>query len=326
MAPRKFRKAMIKTGLYRIEQLSSLRNTGGFFGGTRRASITLYDQLTGIRDGEKWGEQVLSLFSDGRGAYKRTYGRRFDEFDTSAIRHIAEAFEAERALVIHDVGVSDARTACDFFHSAAARFPRLTYYASDFEPTLSILRLGNIKVAMNQNGQILEIVLPPFVFNTIKPEDFRLYPINYLFFQIARKICVPRVLAAWRDGTIQPSSLSLFCPEATELARRDNRFRLLDHDLLESAPFPVPVDVVRAMNVLNASYFSERELAQIAARIFHSLVDGGLLIVGSNEEAGSQVRGAIYRKAKVGFVELRRSAAVHDAHHMIVGYAPQAAA
>src|SRR5262249_12000627 len=267
----------------RIEQLSSLRKSRGFFGGTRRISVTLYDKLVGIRDGEKWREQILSLFSDGRGAYKRTYGRRFDDFDALAVRHITEAFAAQRALVIHDAGVSDARTACDFFHSAATRFPCLTYYASDFEPALSILRLGNTKVVTNQNGQILEIVLPPFVFNTIKPEDFRLYPINYLFFQIARKICAPRVLAAWRDGTVQPSSLSLFCPEATELAQRDNRFCLLDHDLLGSAPFPVPVDVVRAMNVLNGSYFTEREFAQIVTRIFHSLVDGGLLIVGSNE-------------------------------------------
>src|SRR5262245_50143855 len=93
------RRAMIKTGLYRLDQLSSLRKTRGFFGGTRRASITLYDKLASVRDGEKWGEQILALFSDGRGAYKRTYGRRFDEFDALAIRHISEGFQAERTLV-----------------------------------------------------------------------------------------------------------------------------------------------------------------------------------------------------------------------------------
>ena len=60
---------MIKTGLYRLDQLSSLRNTRGFFGGTRRISIALYDKIAGIRDGEQWGEQILALFSDGRGAY-----------------------------------------------------------------------------------------------------------------------------------------------------------------------------------------------------------------------------------------------------------------
>jgi hypothetical protein len=317
---------MIKTGLYRIEQLSSLQNTRGFFGGTRRISITLYDKAAGIRDGEKWAERILSLFSDERGAYKRTYRRRFDDFDTLAIRHIADAFDAGRALVVHDAGVSDARTACDFFHAVSARFHNMTYYASDCEPIVSVLQLGNIKVTMNQKGRILEIVLPPFVFNTIKPENFRRYPINYLFFQIARNIWAPRVLAAQRMGKIQPSSLSLFCADAIGLAKRDRRFRLLDHDLLAGAPFPVPVDVVRVMNVLNSSYFSDQDLARTVGRIFDSLGEDGLLVVGSNEEAGSQVRGAIYRKVNGGFAELARSGAAHDAHRAIVGYSPSAAA
>jgi len=316
---------MIKTGLYRLDQLSSLRKTRGFFGGTRRASITLYDKLASVRDGEKWGEQILALFSDGRGAYKRTYGRRFDEFDALAIRHISEGFQAERALVIHDAGVSDGRTACDLFRVIAARFQNVTYYASDCEPVLSILRLGRITATLNQKGQILEIVLPPFVFNTIKPENFRRYPINYLFFQIARKLCVLRVSAAQRSGTIRASPLSLFCADAIQLANRDRRFRLLGHDLLAGARFGVPVNVVRVMNVLNSSYFSEKELAQIIGRIFGSLRDGGLLVVGSNEEAGSQVRGAIYRKVSGGFAELTRSGAPHDAHRIIMEYSSQAA-
>jgi hypothetical protein len=317
---------MIKTGLYRLDQLASLRNSRGFFGGTRRASITLYDKLASVRDGEKWGEQILALFSDGRGAYKRTYGRRFDEFDALAIQHISEAYQAERPLVIHDAGVSDARTACDLFQSIAARFPNVTYYASDCEPVLSLLRLGRITVALNQKGQILEVVLPPFVFNTIKPENFRRYPINYLFFQIACKVCVPRVIAAQRNGTIRASPLSLFCADAIQLAQRDRRFRLLGHDLLAGARFGVPVNVVRVMNVLNSSYFSEKELAQIVTRIFGSLRDGGLLVVGSNEEAGSQVRGAIYRKVSDGFAELARSGEPHDAHRVIMEYSSRAAA
>src|SRR5262249_18680316 len=155
---------MIKTGLYSIEQLSSLRNATTFFGKPRRISITLYGKTDSIRDSEEWAERILALFSDGRGAYKRTYCRRFDDFDALAMRHIGEAFGAGRALVVHDAGVSDARTACDFFHAIATHFPNLTYYASDCEPTLSVLQLGNVKVTMNQTGDVREIVLPPFVF------------------------------------------------------------------------------------------------------------------------------------------------------------------
>jgi hypothetical protein len=313
-------RAMIKTGLYRTEHLSSLRSTRGFFGGTRRISVTLYGQTAGIRDGEKWAERILGLFSDGRGAYKRTYARRFDRFDAVAIRHIAESFGDGRALVIHDAGVSDARTACDFFRTVAARFNNVTYYASDYEVVLSTLQLGKIKVTTNQKGEILEIVLPPFVFNVIKPENFLVYPINYAFFHIARTVCAPRVLAAHRAGKIQPSSLSLFCADAVQLAMSDSRFRLLEHDLLAPAPFSGLVDVVRVMNVLNSSYFTRQELARIVERIFDSLIDGGLFVVGSNDEADSEVRGAIYRKTNRGFAKLTRSGGDHDAHRAIMEY------
>src|ERR1700680_3540318 len=127
---------MIKTGLYRIEQLSDLRKTRSLFCGMRRISITLYDRTFGIPNGEEWAERILFLHSDGRGAYKRTYRARFDGFDSVAVRHITQAFGDKRTLVIHDAGVSDARTACDFFRKVTAHFPNVSYYASDYEPTL----------------------------------------------------------------------------------------------------------------------------------------------------------------------------------------------
>jgi len=312
---------MIKTGLYRIEDLSSLRNSRGLFLGTRRVSITLYDQVAGIPGGDKWAERILALHSDGRGVYKRTYGRRFDRFDALTVEHIVQTFGRDRAPVIHDAGVSDARTACDFFHNIAPQFPNVSYHASDYEPALSVLQWRNTKVSMNKRGEILEIVSPPFVFDINKPENFLLYPINYAFFRLARAVYVPRLLAAYRAGQIQPRSLLLFCPEAVRLAQSDGRFHLLEHDLLAPAPFSRPVDVVRIMNVLNSSYFTRQQLGQVAARVFASLAAGGLLIVGSNAEAGTEVRGTIYRKTDRGFAELVRSGGDHDAHQTIMTYA-----
>jgi hypothetical protein len=311
---------MIKTGLYRIEQLSDLRNARGLFGGLRRISITLYDRTASIPDGEEWAERILFLHSEGRGAYKRTYSGRFNEFDTAVVRHITQAFRDQRTPAIHDAGVSDARTACDFFHKAAEHFPSVSYYASDYEPALSVLQLRNIKVSMNRKGEILEVVSPPFVFNLIKPENFLLYPVNYAFFLVARAVQVPRVLAAHQAGDIQPNTLLLFCAQAVQLSKSDSRFQLIEHDLLSPAPFSGPVDVVRVMNVLNSSYFSGQQLVQIVDRIFASLAIDGLLVVGSNDEADTEVRGAIYRKTDRGFAELMRSGGTHDAHRTIVEY------
>ena len=57
-------------------------------------------------------------------------------------------------------------------------------------------------------------------------------------------------------------------------------------------------DVIRAMNILNYSYFSELQLIQAAENIVHSLKEGGLFITGSNDERGTVVNGGIYRETK----------------------------
>ena len=124
-------------------------------------SITLYDQTAGLPGGDAWAEWILFHHSDGRGVYKRTYGRRFERFDALVVEQITRTFDNDRALVIHDAGVSDARTACDFFRKIAARFPNLSYHASDFEPALSMLRWRNITVSMNKQEEILEICRRP---------------------------------------------------------------------------------------------------------------------------------------------------------------------
>jgi hypothetical protein len=314
---------MIKTGLYRLEQLSSSAKTKGFFGGTRRVSITLYEKLDDVKQAEEWAEQILFSYCDARGIYKRTYKVRFEQFDHMAIDCLGQAFPASRTLTMHDIGVSDGRTACDVFHKLAARFPNLNYYASDYEPSLMVLRSGKggTVVTLNKKGEAIEIVMPPFVFNLIKPENFLFYPINYAFFLIARTTVLRRTLAKYRAGKIKPSPLVLFCPAARDLAASDGRFHLLEYDLLKPHTLPCRMDVVRVMNVLNSSYFDAQQLSIAVGHIFESLAIGGLLIVGSNDAAGSEVRGGIYRKLSHGFQELAKSGADHDAHRTIMSFA-----
>ena len=72
------------------------------------------------------------------------------------------------------------------------------------------------------------------------------------------------------------------------------------------------------MNVLNSSYFNPQQLSIAVGHIFESLAIGGLLIVGSNDAAGTKVRGGIYRKLSQGFQELAKSGADHDAHRTII--------
>ena len=92
--------AMIKTGLYRVDQLSSSAKIRGFFGGTRRVSITLYEKLHEMKKAEEWAEKILFSYCDARGIFKRTYADRFDQFDDMAIDCLGREFPASRALTM----------------------------------------------------------------------------------------------------------------------------------------------------------------------------------------------------------------------------------
>jgi CheR methyltransferase, SAM binding domain len=129
---------------------------------------------------------------------------------------------------------------------------------------------------------------------------------------------LPRTLAKYRAGKIEPLPLVLFCPAARDLAASDGRFRLLEYDLLQPHALPCRVDVVRVMNVLNSSYFDPQQQSIAVRHIFESLALGGLLIIGSNDAAGTEVRGAIYRKLSQGFQVLAKSGADHDAHRTVM--------
>lgn len=49
------------------------------------------------------------------------------------------------------------------------------------------------------------------------------------------------------------------------------------------------------MNVLNPNYFSDEQMNTVLHNIASSLEEGGILIAGSNWDAGSSVRGGVYR-------------------------------
>jgi hypothetical protein len=55
------------------------------------------------------------------------------------------------------------------------------------------------------------------------------------------------------------------------------------------------------MNVLNDSYFSADLMRRVLQNIHGSLKDNGLFIVGSNQDPGSPVSGAVFSKNDSNF-------------------------
>jgi len=291
---------MIKTGLARLEDLSTRSALKGLFGGRRQPSIALYEDALGLPDGNWWAEEILKNFSDARGVYKRTQSNRFADFDRDVIDLIHGRF-AGQAIRLHDVGSSDARTSYDFMKAIVDIMPNITMIASDRCNSIFVYQSDEITVTVEPSGSLLEIAKPPFVFSMISHENFGLYPINFLIRELIARPAAKKLLRAARGGHLKARRIPLVCKSALELARTDGRFQITEYDLLAPPRRDGYFHVVRAMNILNPCYFSEPQLHTITATVLRSLTEGGLFVVGSNQDAGSPVAGAVYSRHHHGF-------------------------
>ena len=295
---------MIKRGITKAKDILS-KSITPFRKELKNVSITLYDQIIKEPNADELAERILLTFSDERGAYKRTYAKRFEDFDGHILSILKDNIDQSTVLSFHDVAVSDGRTAIDFFERLLAYYPNLTYVASDYNPSVFILEKGKLKVTLSHTDKILEIMYPPFVFNTIKRDHYRYYPLNHVMRFMLQHTLVKSLMRLYRSGNLKTKELLLFAPRALDKMKQDKRFILEQHSLLN--PFQKQYDVIRAMNVLNPGYFSEEEFFKVLRHIYDGLLDDGLFITGSNQEGGSVVNGGIYQKTHCGFKHIWRS-------------------
>lgn len=293
---------MLKTGICSLEEFNSSKHLKNIFGDDKEVSVTLYDQVQILSDADELAERILLLFKDARGVYKRTYAKRFDYFDNLLLNYVRRYFNLEDNLIIFDAAVSDGRTSVELFDKVTQIFKNIKYIASDYNNLYYILSKNNYKtkVTIDQNAKVLEILWPPFVFNKLRFNRFLFfYPLNYIInFIIYIFVAVP-LIKSYRRGTLVGKELLLFAPKVLQKAKEDPRFILSQHDL--TTPFIGTANLIRAMNVLNPSYFSSCGLRSIIKNIYNGLKDGGLFVVGSNQNVGSLVDGGIYQKNINGF-------------------------
>lgn len=308
---------MIKTGIYKLQDIQ-LKSFTLFRKELKNVSITLYDQIIQESNADELAERILLLFADERGAYKRTYIKRFEEFDYEVLEHIKDSFKKEELLIFQDVGVSDGRTALDFFEKISSSFSKLKYIASDYNPKVYILEKGRSKVTLSHTGKVLEILWPPFVFNIIKRDSYKHYPLNHIIRYFLYLFIVSPLLKNYKTGKIQAKELMLFAPQVLRNAEKDKRFILEQHDLLQ--PFAQQAHIIRAMNVLNLSYFSKNEFIKIIDYIYAALKEGGLLITGSNQEAGTVVHGGVYQKSSNRFQKIKQFGEGSLVEHLILEF------
>src|SRR5205085_9627596 len=78
-----------------------------------------------------------------------------------------------------------------------------------------------------------------------------------------------------RGFGIKSTPLDLVSPRLV----RPSNLRLVEDDILHSTGFEKSFHVLRAANILNRYYFTDRELADIVARLRSRLLPGGIFIV-----------------------------------------------
>ena len=310
---------MFKTGIYTLKQLKDKKNYFTVFGKQKNVSITLYDQIHSEAHALSLTEHILLVSADDRGAYKRTYNNRFEEFDKYIIELMSKQFDdVNIELLIYDVGVSDGRTAVDFFSKIYKIWPNVSYNASDYNPYLYILKQRWLTITLTAAESIIEILYPPFVFNISKPDNYNYYPINYLLYLIINKFILPKMLESYRAGLLKAKPMTLFSQQALKCAEQHNNFVLSQSNILN--PIAHPGHVFRAMNVLNKSYFNDDEFNKIIKNVYHGLHNQGVFITGSNQEAHSQVHGGIYQKSYQGFKLIGSSGEGSSIHDKIMNF------
>ena len=295
---------MIKFGFYSPGQLS-FEALDSFMGRRKFISLDLYDQMEDIDQNlkDEVQERMFTRFPMINQVFKYTFTNRFEAFDDLIEETILEIFpmQSTRALKIHDVGVSDGRTAVSFFNRLRNHYgDKIDFLATDYAPYVYVVNRKNnswLRLIVDKDNNLLQIIAPPFVFNIPSKESLYLYPINHLIRKILMKLYVDSMLKQYMekcDEKLNIREVVFVDSECRELMKIDDCFKLGEKDVL--GPLGENYDIVRAMNLLNKGYFNENELSCAVKNIIQSLREGGLFIVGSNKERGTVVNGGIYRK------------------------------
>jgi hypothetical protein len=227
-----------------------------------------------------------------------------------AIRCIREMAQNSDRISIHDVAVSNGQTAVEFYQKLKkADMGEIFYLASDASTSFNLITKNGrqLSVITDTHGNLIQVIFPPFVFNTNERESLLYYPLNRLILFGLLQTRVKAILRERNSGSssFRVEKIDLMDPHCLSLAREAKDFEVKHYDILE--PMDRPFDVVRAMNVLNPDHLSPNQIFCSVMNFLKGLTQGGLLISGSNQGSGTTVDGSIFRREDRRFAEIARS-------------------
>lgn len=311
---------MFKTGIYDLSQCDGDKLYSPL-SKRKHIALDLYDRFDGsAADVLKFQEHVIGRVATANGSFKKTHINRFEEFDKQTRKAIQEYLPKEGGLKVHDIAVSDGRTTVPFFEMLAdLQGDNLTYIASDYASHFMVLQRGGetSRIVLDREKTIIQIIYKPFVFNMVCPDHKIVYPFNH-FMRAKAKAYADQLLRDYNDnmGDVHERELVLICKPCRELDETDSRFSFRLFNIVDE--MEEGCDIIRAMNILNTSYFDDAAMGLIIANLRTSLNDGGFLITGSNMEGGTTVHGGIYRKVSGALELIGQSGNGSPVHDLIV--------
>jgi hypothetical protein len=289
---------MIRTGIYNLRQFKQ-KTLKDAFGKEKNISLEVYSQLNqeiSHELNERYAEIILNRFNSSNNVIKRTYRNRFNSFDDLGIGMIQKlGISSPR---IHDMAVSDGRASYYFLEKIQNCFPSMEYHASDLVTSYIIHKKSDESgsyLITDNNLNIIEITVPPFVWNYARKEGNLYFINNFLKAYFRRKFY--RRLIGKQLKFIK--TLPIVDYGFKSLLDKSDKYKLISYNVFEKSLYQY--NVIRAMNLLHFGYFKAEQLYAVLDNIYESLLPEGILIEGSNEDAGSPVEGAVYQKTNKGF-------------------------
>lgn len=302
---------MLKLGVWRLDQHPALRHSPL---GWLRSNHVDYRLL---RTSQPPTPAAIAVFEDimrdlrlPSGVFRTTEAGRFRELDLWVTPILQSHFPDAAPLLVYDWAVSDAITSVAWHNQLIRAFPSLRFTASDLHLYLLEMRVPDGgSFILETSGAALQYVRPPWVIRLDPPEPPWLV-VNNSLARRARaslrelleqhhidpaRIEFPPGVETVDRGPLQFAQIPFVHPEALALSQTTSTFRIVRHSVFE--PSAEKAHVVRTMNIFNPGYFDTARLQLGAHSVWHSLVTGGLWIVGRTVDSKTgQHRLSVLRK------------------------------
>jgi hypothetical protein len=297
---------MLRLGVWSRDRYRRLRGHGPIW--KLAMSYKLADIPDDATDEEvRMFEDVHLSFCTSNGTFRKTFRHRFRDIDAALLKLLSDVYKPDAPLHIQDRAVSHALTSCEWAEQLLQAFPNADFEASDILLYVYAVSLSPHETyIVEPSGNPLQWIRPPFVVGLSQREPWRYLLNHFMAAHAKRRFGRLRLAKQLPDGKGDVAGVNrIYCvhPEARSLARRNPQFRIVTRSVFDCTP---DLDVLRTMNILNRSYFAEKQLIGGIEAAFDSLKLGGIWIVGRTLEEDNSNHVTFFRKSKRGWDVLLR--------------------